>query len=135
MNIKLYYFPNTCALVPFAALIEANVEFDVEVVNLRKREQHGDAFLSITRKHAVPVLAIGEDRLTENVAILEWIADQFADAALLPSGFDRYRSISLMAWFASGVHPPLSAYQASPQGLCARQRLAAIVKTSAMPRV
>src|SRR5262249_27425729 len=44
--------------------------------------------------------------LTENVAILTFLAKRFPQARLLPSNLiEEARCISMMAWFASTVHP------------------------------
>jgi glutathione S-transferase len=44
--------------------------------------------------------------LTENVAILTYLAKQFPDARLLPQNLlEEARCLSTMAWFASAVHP------------------------------
>ena len=44
--------------------------------------------------------------LTENVAILTYLARRFPETQLLPPGIvEEARCISTMAWFASSVHP------------------------------
>jgi glutathione S-transferase len=43
--------------------------------------------------------------LTENVAILTYLAKRFPEAQLLPDGMiEQARCLSMMAWFASAVH-------------------------------
>ena len=47
--------------------------------------------------------------ITENVAIQTWIARTFPRAQLLPLDLDtEIKALSLMAWFASGIHPALT---------------------------
>lgn len=108
MPLILYYAPISCALVPYVALTEAGTPFDVRVVNVRGGEQLSADYLKINPKHKVPVLLVDGQSLTENVAIQLWIAHQFPEARLLPTGFDAFRAISLLAWFASGIHPHLT---------------------------
>lgn len=116
-SLTLYYAPISCALVPYVALIEAGAPFDVRVVNVRGGEQLSADYLKINPKHKVPVLLVDGQPLTENVAIQQWIAHQFPQARLLPTGFDTYKAISLLAWFASGIHPHLTPNLA-PQRYC-----------------
>lgn len=117
MSLKLYYAPISCALVPYVALTEASAQFEVSVVNVRSGEQSSEDYLKINPKHKVPVLLVDGQPLTENVAILQWIAHQFPEARLLPTGFDAFRAISLLAWFASGIHPHLTPNMA-PERYC-----------------
>ncbi|HEY0747908.1 MAG TPA: glutathione S-transferase family protein [Steroidobacteraceae bacterium] len=108
MQITLWYAPISCSLVPYAALTEAGAHFDVRVVNIRDGEQMNAEYLKINPKHKVPVLVVDGQPLTENVAILQWIARQFPQSHLLPTGLDEFKAISLLAWCASGIHPHLT---------------------------
>src|SRR5439155_16522496 len=75
-------------------------------------------YLRLNPKHKVPVLAIGEEQLTENVAIQIWIARHFPAARLLPADpMQELHAISLLAWCASGIHPFLSRIN-SPARVC-----------------
>jgi len=117
MHITLHYAPIACSLVPYVALLEAGAEFDVEVVNFLQGEHLSADYLALNPKHKVPVLAVDNEVLTENVAILQWIAETFSGAQLLPQGLDRFRAVSLMAWCASGIHPTLTP-NVLPQRYC-----------------
>jgi glutathione S-transferase len=108
MPLTLYYAPISCALVPYVALTEARAQFDVRVVNVRSGEQLSADYLKMNPKHKVPVLLVDGQPLTENVAILQWIARQFPEARLLPTELDEFKAISLLAWCASGIHPHLT---------------------------
>ena len=49
--------------------------------------------------------------LTENTAILTWVAQKYADKKLMPSDpFEMARAISTMAWFSNIVHPSYTHY-------------------------
>ena len=109
MKLTLYYAPNTCALVPFVALTEAGADFEVRPLNTRTNEHKTPEFLELNPKHKVPVLVIDGYPLTENVAIQIWIDRQYPQANLLPKDpMEQVKAISLMAWFASTVHPHLT---------------------------
>lgn len=117
MRITLHYFPITCSMLPYIALTEAGAAFDVRIVNFRKGEHMAPEFLRLNPKHKVPLLEVDGEPLTENVAILQWIARNFAAAKLLPGGMDEFKAISLMAWCASGIHPFLTP-NVMPQRYC-----------------
>jgi glutathione S-transferase len=118
MKLTLYYAPMTCALVPYVTLTEAGAEFAVENVNTRANQQRTAEFIALNPKHKVPVLIIDGEPLTENVAIQIWIARAFPHARLLPAEpRAEVKAISLMAWFASTIHPHLTP-NARPQNYC-----------------
>jgi glutathione S-transferase len=118
MQLKLYYAPRTCALVPFVTLTEAGADFAVQNVNSRSGELRTPEYMRINPKHKVPVLLIDGDPLTENIAIQIWIARQFPAARLLPADpRAEIKAISLMGWFASTIHPHLTP-NARPENYC-----------------
>jgi len=118
MKLTLYYAPKTCALVPYVTLTEAGANFDVVNVNSRTGQLKTPEFLAVNPKHKVPVLAIDGEPLTENVAIQIWIARQFPHANLLPRDPKKeIKAISLMAWFASTIHPHMTP-NARPENYC-----------------
>ena len=117
MQISLYYFPVACSLVPYVALTEANADFNVKTVNFYKGEHLGPDYMALNPKHKVPLLVVDGEALTENVAILQWVARNFPEANLLPAGLDEFKAISLMAWCASGIHPSLTPH-VMPQKYC-----------------
>lgn len=118
MKLTLYYAPQTCATVPYITLTEAGADFDVRNINTRGGDNHSADFLKLNPKHKVPVLVIGGEPLTENIAIQIWINRQFPHARLLPADAgDEIKAISLMGWFGSGIHPHLTP-NARPQNYC-----------------
>ncbi len=128
MKLTLYYAPMTCALVPYVALTEAGAGFEVVNVNTRANQHKTPEFLALNPKHKVPVLVIDGEPLTENVAIQIWIARAFPQADLLPHDpWLQVKAISLMAWFASTVHPHLTP-NARPENFCDLPDSAASVK-------
>src|SRR5450631_4228488 len=118
MKLTLYYSPISCSLVPYIALTEAGADFEVRVVNFTQRAHLSEEFLRINPKHKVPVLLIDGEPLTENVAILQWIANQYPQAQLLPrGGLAEFKALSLLAWCAAGIHPHLTP-NVLPQRYC-----------------
>ncbi|MDE1180997.1 glutathione binding-like protein [Paraburkholderia sp.] len=76
--MKLYYSPGACSLADHIALHEAEIGFDRVRVDLKtKKTETGQSFDEINPKSYVPTLEFDNGEiLTENVAILSWIADQ-----------------------------------------------------------
>lgn len=104
--LTLYYWPGASSLVPHITLVEIGVPFDRVMINLAKGEHKADSYLRINPRGKVPALSIDGNILTENVAILTYLAKQFPDAQLWPQGLaEESRCLSIMAWFASAVHP------------------------------
>ena len=77
--MKLYYSPLACSLADHIALLEAGVPFEREAVDLKtKHTASGADFAAVTRKGYVPALVLdGGEILTENIAVLDWIASQY----------------------------------------------------------
>jgi len=118
MKLTLYFAPMTCALVPFITLTEAGADFEVQAINTRAGGNRTPEFLKLNPKHKVPVLVIDGEPLTENVALQVWINRQFPKAKLLPADSKQeIKAISLMAFFASGIHPKLTP-NARPENYC-----------------
>lgn len=105
--MKLYLTPGACSLADHIAMCEAGLEFDRVKVDLRaKRTEHGDDFTRVNPKGYVPALVLDDGQtLTENVAILSWVADQAP--GLAPGGdLGRVRLIEMLAFIASELHKP-----------------------------
>jgi glutathione S-transferase len=102
----LYYWPGASSIIPHIVLQEIGAPYELKLVNLAKGEHKGDEYLKINPCGKVPALSIDSNILTENVAILTYLAKQFPEAGLLPQDMTaEVRCISMMAWLASTVHP------------------------------
>jgi glutathione S-transferase len=109
VEIVLYYAPDACSLVPYITLSEANADFTVRPLNLRKNQQQSTEYRKLNPKHKVPLLVVDGRALSENVAIQMWIARNFSQARLLPEDpWQQLQAVSLLAWCAAGIHPYLS---------------------------
>lgn len=113
--MKLYLAPGACSLADHIALTEAGIRVDAVKVDLATRlTEHGDDFAAINPKGYVPALVLDDGEvLTENVAIMAWVADRAAQ--LVPPGpLGRYRNIEMLAFLASEVHRPFMRSMFSP---------------------
>ena len=105
--MKLYLAPGACSLADHIALHEAGLEFDRVKVDLRiKRTEDGRDFTEINPKGYVPALVLDDGQLlTENVAILYWVAERAPKLA--PGGdLGRIRLIEMLAYLATELHKP-----------------------------
>lgn len=109
--MKLYFTPGACPLAANIALREAGVPFDLVKVDLAtKKLEDGSDFLAVNPKGYVPALRLDSGEvLTENAAILQYIADRNPSAKLLPaSGLARYEAIGWLAFVNAEVHKAFS---------------------------
>ena len=104
--LKLYYSPGACSIVPHIALEEAGAEYEPVRVVLAEGEHLKPEYLAINPHARVPALGTDRGVITENVAILNFIADEFGAPGSVARG-DPYaaaRCNELLGWFASTVH-------------------------------
>jgi glutathione S-transferase len=121
-DITLHFAPHTCARVPMIALEEIGHPFKTELVAFVRGDHHSPKYLALNPKGKVPVLVVDGRVLTENVAILSWLAARFPHAKLLPSRsdpLDHAQLVSDLAYCASGLHPIVTRLRI-PQFFCDR---------------
>lgn len=110
--MKLYFSPEACSLSPHIVLRELGLPFTlVKVDNKSKKTADGADFLAINPKGYVPVLELDNgQRLTEGPAIVQYLADQKADARLVPANgtFERYRLQEWLNFITSEIHKSFS---------------------------
>lgn len=109
-RLKLYYFPRACSLVTLNALIEAKLDYELNVVNILKGEQKSPEYLEVHKDGKVPALQIGGRSLTENAAILMYLNSLAPEGCLLPKtddGFERAQHASDLVWCSSTFHPAI----------------------------
>ena len=79
-----FYSPGSCALASHIALEDAGASYELKRVDFRKTEQQSADYLAVNPKGRVPALATPRGVLTENPAILAFIAQSFPEARLAP---------------------------------------------------
>ena len=106
MTLKLFYSPGACSLVAHISLNEAGADFEPVRVVLAEGAHRRPEYLAINPHARVPALATDEGVITENVAILNYVADRFGAEGSVPRGdaFEAARCNELLGWFASSVH-------------------------------
>jgi glutathione S-transferase len=104
--LTLYYSPGACSLAPHIALKETGATYALQLVSIPKGEQQAPEYLNVNPRGKIPALRTDEGMLTENVAILTYIARSFPHARLLPEEpIGMARCISHMAYLSNTVHP------------------------------
>jgi len=106
--MKLYYLSGACSQAANIALREAGLKFDlVKVDRQTKQAADGLNFNEVNPKGYVPALTLDNgETLTENVAVLQYIADRNPAARLAPPAgtMERYRLIEWLAFINSEIH-------------------------------
>ena len=103
--LKLYFSRGSSALAAHILLEEAKAVYSTQEVSIPKGEHQSPAFLKLSPKGRVPVLETAEGPITENPAILEYIAARHPDANLAPSGiFEQANARSLCAYLCATTH-------------------------------
>ena len=111
--MKLYSKPGACSLVDHIVLYWSGLPFEVELVDLAQMKS--PEFLALNPAGAVPLLCEGDWALTQNPAILHYIADQVPEKAL--DGGSDLRSLYQRAdahlaggqqWLAGTAHPTIA---------------------------
>lgn len=103
--MKLYSKPGACSTADHIALQWTGQPFDVEL--LTKESLKSPAFLAINLAGAVPALVDGDFVLTQNAAIMGYIADRHPQAGLAGDGSARQRAEAArwLSFVNSDLHP------------------------------
>ena len=104
--LKLYYSPGACSLVPHIALEEAGVEFIALRIPIADGGHLRPEYLAINPHARLPALGTDEGIITENIAVLNFLADRFGAAGSVPrrDPYAAARCNELLGWFSSSVH-------------------------------
>ena len=104
--LKLYFAPGSCALASLIALEESGLDYEPGRLNLANGDQRQPGYLAINPKGRVPALVTDKGVITENIAIMTYIA-QIAPAAKLAPLDDPFEFAQLQSfnsYIASTVH-------------------------------
>ena len=110
--MKLYYFTGACSLASNIALREGGLPFELVKVDRRTRKAaDGLDYNEVNPKGYVPALTLDNGEvLTENVAVLQYIADRNPAAKLAPAAgtMERYHLVEWLAFINSEIHKNFS---------------------------
>ena len=106
--MKLYYASGACSLSPHIALAEAGLSYEAIAVSLADHTlADGTDYYTINPRGYVPLLELDDgQRLTQSMAIIEYLDETHPQPALLPAdaaGRARVRALSQIV--ACEIHP------------------------------
>lgn len=103
--MKLYTKPGACSTADHIALQWTGQPFQLEILD--KDSMKAPAYLAINPSGAVPAIVDGDFVLTQNAAILGYIADTYPEAGLAGDGSPRQRAEAArwLAFVNSDLHP------------------------------
>lgn len=124
--MDVYYSPLACSLASRIALYEAGAEARFHRVDTKAgRTDDGEDYRAINPKGLVPAIRTPEGEvLTENAAVLQYIADAHPAARLAPQGFQRHRLQQWLNFIASELHKYVFTPLLSPRHDAAAKALA-----------
>ncbi len=103
--LKFYYSDGSSALAAHILLHEVGAAHEAIAVSIAKGEHQSPAFLRSNPKGRIPVLETPDGIITENPAILEFIAATDPSMTCLPKGaFAQAQARSLCAYLCATVH-------------------------------
>ncbi|MDB5423523.1 MAG: glutathione S-transferase [Phenylobacterium sp.] len=82
--LKLFHAWGSCSLASLIALEEAGADYELMVMSTRDGDQRRPEYLAVNPKGRVPALVTERGVLTENPAILAWVAQSYPAARLAP---------------------------------------------------
>lgn len=106
--MKLYYIPGACSLAARIVLHELDLPFSaIRVDAATGRTEHGMDYSAINPKGYVPALQPDDTTvITENPAVLQYLAGLAPEAQLLPppDSLDRVRAQEWLSFVSSELH-------------------------------
>jgi len=109
--LTLFFSPGACSMASHIGIEEAGADYVEQPTLLAKGEQKTEAYLKINPRGKVPALSVDGRIITENTAILTYLARKFPQAKLLPADLvGEAHCIGAMAWFSNIVHPSYQHY-------------------------
>lgn len=104
--VTLYYAPHSCALATHLALEHAGAPYELVRVDFATQQQRSPDYLKLNPKGRVPALATPRGVLTETPALLQFVAQSWPEAKLLPldDPFLLAEANAFMSYLCSTVH-------------------------------
>ena len=96
--MKLYFSNGSCSLASHITLEESGAKFEAQRIDLRAGDQKKPEFLALNPKGKVPTIVVDGTPITENPAIMSYIADTNPQANLLPKPGDLGRAKAQGYW-------------------------------------
>lgn len=104
--MDIYFSPLACSLASRITLYESGQDATFQKVDTKAgRTAAGEDYRKINPKGLVPALRTDDGAvLTENAAILQYLADRKPETGLAPNGFARYQLQQWLSFIGSELH-------------------------------
>jgi glutathione S-transferase len=133
--MKLFYSPGACSLASHIALIETGAPFELAKFPVADKSNWKPEYLAINPRGFIPALAVDDWIMTENAAIMLYLAQRYPAANLLPSQpAPLAKALEWLLWQSSTAHPAF-AHLWRPERFVDTPEDKEIVKKAALPRV
>lgn len=105
--LRLHHFPRSSASYRVRiALALKGLDYESIPVDLRAAAHTSDAYRALNPDGLVPLLEDGDIRVSQSMAMIEYLEERYPQPALLPSGAaERARVRSLAQLVACDIHP------------------------------
>ncbi len=107
MAMQLYnFFRSSASYRVRIALALKGLDYDYKAVHLAKNEQFNESYAAVAASRLVPLLHDGDHRLTQSMAIIEYLDETYPQPPLLPAtAVARARVRALAQDIACEIHP------------------------------
>lgn len=103
--MKFFYIPHACSMAPHIVLEEAGVDFEGVAIDYLAGDHRRPEFLAINPKGYVAVLVTERGVISENMAIMAYVARIVPELRLIPSDpFSAAQVDSFNSFLSSSVH-------------------------------
>jgi glutathione S-transferase len=107
-KLELFYAPTACCDATLIALEHLAVPYELHLVRFARGDNRKPEYVELNPRGKVPLLLVDGRPLTENTAILTYLARTHPQSQLLPLSngeYDDAKVLADLAWVASGMHP------------------------------
>ena len=126
--LKLYISPGACALASHIGLEEAGADYETQVIDLKTGQQRTPAYLAVNPAGVTPALQTDRGVITQNAAILAFVAQTHPDRGLAPiedpHAFAAFNAFN--GFLGSSLHPAIGKVLFSRPALDAEARAKAV---------
>ena len=104
--VLFYYYRSSASYRVRIALNLKGVEYERLAVNLLEGEQKGESYRARNPQGFVPMLEVGELRMTQSIAIVAWLEATYPEPRLLPADPGQAAHVRALALtIACDIHP------------------------------
>lgn len=104
--MRLFYSPGACSLASHVALIETGAPHELVKVPVADKANRRPEFVEVNPRGYIPALAVDGWVMSENAAIMLYLAARFPEAALMPTAPEPMaRALEWLLWQSSTAHP------------------------------